>query len=87
MSVDSVSSKGCRYDFTQKGIRHTEAWFKTTKEAKEAEAKKRLELKNPSSLQEMVPQETKKTPTDMGFSALANDYLDHAKRKFAEKTY
>ena len=27
------------------------------------------------------------TPTDMASSALANEYLDHAKRKFADKTY
>ena len=50
MSVYSVKGKGWRYDFTHKGTRHTEAWFKTKKEAKEAEAKKRQELKNPPPL-------------------------------------
>ena len=44
MSVYSVKGKGWRYDFTQKGTRHTEAWFTTKKAAKEAEAKKRQEL-------------------------------------------
>ncbi|MGA1864979.1 MAG: hypothetical protein ACMUHX_07950 [bacterium] len=33
--------KGVRYDFTLKGIRHSNAWFKTKAEAKQAEAKKR----------------------------------------------
>ena len=84
MSVYSVKGKGWRYDFTHKGTRYTEAWFKTKKEAKEAEAKKREELKNPPTV---ATSEVEKTPTDMAFSALANEYLDYAKRKFAEKTY
>ena len=33
MSVYSVKGKGWRYDFTRKGARYTEAWFKTKKEA------------------------------------------------------
>jgi hypothetical protein len=79
MSTYFKKGKGWRYDFTQQGTRHTEAWFKTKKEAKEAEAKKREELKNPPA--------TVETPTDMAFLELVNYYLDHAKRKFAEKTY
>ena len=47
MSVYSVKGRGWRFDFTLKGIRYSGAWFKTKREAKEAEEKKRLELKNP----------------------------------------
>ena len=47
MSVYSVKDKGWRYGFTLKGQRYTEAWFPTKREAKEAEADKRKEVKNP----------------------------------------
>jgi integrase len=66
MSTYFKKGKGWRYDFTQQGTRHTEAWFKTKKEAKEAEAKKREELKNPPVA----------TPTDMAFLELLNRRLD-----------
>ena len=59
MSVYSVKGKGWRYDFTHKGERYTEAWYKTKTEAREAEADKRKELKNPQ------PEPT--TETDMAF--------------------
>ncbi len=73
MSVYFVKGKGkgWRYDFTLKGIRHTEAWFKTKTKAKEAEAKRREELKNPEPDQE--------APTDMVFLDLVNLRLDHVK--------
>lgn len=71
MSVYSVTSKGWRYDFTSKGVRHTEAWFKTKKEAQRAEAIKKEELKNPPPIQE--------TTTDTGFLELVNLRLDHVK--------
>jgi integrase len=71
MSVYSVKGKGWRYDFTINGIRHTEAWFKTKTEAKQAEAKKREEVKNPPPQVE--------TPTDMVFLDLVNFRLDHVK--------
>jgi site-specific recombinase XerD len=71
MSVYSVKGKGWRYDFTLQGIRYTEAWFKTKKEAKQAEARKKEEIKN--------PQPELKTPTDMDFLTLANKRLDHVK--------
>ena len=71
MSVYSVKGKGWRYDFTFKGNRHTEAWFKTKTEAKQAEAKRREELKNPEPVQE--------APTDMVFLELLNLRLDHVK--------
>jgi integrase len=69
MSVYLVKGKGWRIDFTHKGIRHTEAWFKTKKEAKEGEAKKRRELKNPPA--------AVATPTDMAFLELLNRRLDY----------
>ena len=40
MSSYFKKGKGWRYDFTLKGIRYTETWFKTKKEAQRAEAKK-----------------------------------------------
>ena len=71
MSVYSVKGKGWRYDFTRKGIRHTEAWFKTKKEAVRAEAKHREELEHPV----LIVQE----PTVTGFLELVNLRLDHVK--------
>lgn len=71
MSVYSVKGKGWRYDFTLKGIRYTEAWFKTKTEAKQAEAQKRKEIKNPKPEPE--------TPIDMDFLTLANKRLDYVK--------
>jgi integrase len=71
MSIYSVKGKGWRYDFTLKGIRYTEAWFKTKTEAKEAEAGKRKELKNPKPVLE--------TSTDTVFLDLVNLRLDHVK--------
>ncbi|MGD0827153.1 MAG: hypothetical protein ABSA09_03595 [Desulfobaccales bacterium] len=78
MSVYSVKGKGWRYDFTQNGKRHTEAWFKTKREANEAEARRREELKNPPSPQ-MAITEAEATPTDMAFLELVNRRLDHVK--------
>lgn len=79
MSVYSVKSKGWRYDFTHKGIRHTEAWFKTKKEAKQAEARKREEIKNPPSVEDVQ--------TDMDFLELINHRLDHVKAYNSECHY
>ena len=71
MSVYLVTGKGWRYDFTQKGVRHTEAWFKTKKEALRAEAQKREEVLNPPVVAEAT--------TDTGFLELVNLRLDHVK--------
>ncbi len=71
MSSYFKKGKGWRYDFTLKGVRHTEAWFKTKKQAMLAEATKREELKNPPLIQE--------TPIDTGFLDLVNLKLDHVK--------
>jgi integrase len=79
MSICFKKGKGWRFDFTLQGKRHTSRLFKTKAAARQAEAKTREELENPAPVVE--------TPTDMAFSALADEYLDHARRKFAEKTY
>jgi len=71
MSSYFKKGKGWRYDFTLRGIRYTETWFKTKKEAKLAEAKKREELNKPVSLMKM--------PTDTDFLTLVNRRLDHVK--------
>ena len=72
MSVYSKKGKGWRYDFTLQGVRYTEAWFKTKTEAKQAEAQKREELKNPKPVIE-------ETPTDTTFLDLVNSRLDNVK--------
>jgi len=79
MSVYSAKGKGWRYDFTLKGERFTEAWFKTKREAREAEAKRREDLKNlkPSAL----------TPIDMPFLELVNIRLDYVKAYNSERHY
>ena len=82
MSVYSVKGKGWRYDFTHdRDQAHRSLVQNQTPRPRQAEARKREELKNPPTV------ETAETPTDMALSALANEYLDHAQRKFAEKTY
>jgi integrase len=80
MSVYSVKGKGWRYDFTQKGTRFTEAWFKTKKEAKEAEASKRQELKNLQPVEMEIL-------TDTAFLELVNLWLDHLKAYRSERHY
>jgi integrase len=70
MSVYSVKRRGWRFDFTLKGTRYTKGWFKTKTKAKQEEAKKREELKNPPVL---------KISTDMDFLTLVNKRLDYVK--------
>ena len=82
MSAYSVKGKGWRYDFTHQGTRHTEAWFTTKKEAKEAEARKRQELKNPPPVTE-----AETTPTDMAFGEMVNRRLDYVKAYNSERHY
>jgi integrase len=81
MSVYSVKGKGWRYDFTLKGERYTETWFKTKKAAQAAEAKKREELKNPKP--EMEVEET----TDITFLELVNLRLDYVKAYQSDVNY
>ena len=65
MSVYSTK-KGWRYDFTLNRRRYTGAWFKTKREAKRKEEKRRELLLTQSSI-----------PTDTDFSELVNRRLDH----------
>lgn len=74
MSIYSVKGKGWRYDFTLKKTRYTDQWFPTKKEAKQAEAKRREEVLNPSLVQLAVA-----TPTAITFLELVNSRLDHVK--------
>lgn len=74
MSVYFVEKKGWRFDFMLKGERHTQAWFKTKREAKEAEQKKRDELNRPIS-------------TDMDFLTLLNLRLDEVKQRLSQEHY
>jgi integrase len=69
MSVYLVKGKGWRYDFTLRGERYTETWFKTKKEAVQAEAKRREELRNPVPVSE-------ETWADISFIDLVNLRLD-----------
>lgn len=80
MSVYFVKGKGYRYDFTMKGERYTEAWFKTKREAQQAEAKRREELKKPTP-------EAAQTPTDTSFLDLVNLRLDHVKAYNSDDHY
>jgi hypothetical protein len=48
MSVYLVKGRTWRYDFVLNGIRYTEGGFKTKREAKQAEATRREEIKNPA---------------------------------------
>ena len=63
MSVYFVKGKGWRYDFTLNGTRHTEAWFKTKKEARKAEADRREDILSPIPV---TPAETVTTPNRHG---------------------
>ena len=79
MSVYLVKGKGWRYDFTLKGVRHTEAWFKTKNAANKAEVERREELER--------QEPNGNTPTDMGFLDLLNRRLDYVKAYNSEKHY
>lgn len=87
MSAYFVKGKGWRYDFTHKGIRYTEAWFKTKREAKEAEEKKRQELKNQPKQADAEGQGAETTPIDMAFLDLVNHRLDYVKAYKSQKYY
>lgn len=78
MSQYFKKGKGWRYDFTLNGTRYTEAWFKTKKEAKDAEHNKKEELKKKPAVT---------TETDMGFLDLVNKRLDHVKAYKSHEYY
>ena len=83
MSIYLVKSKGWRYDFTQKGTRHTKGWFKTKKDANAAEAKRKEELLKPPP----PPTSDETIPIDMDFLELVNRRLDHVKAYNSERHY
>ena len=76
MSAYFTKGKGWRYDFTLKGDRYTKSGYKTKTEARQAEANRREELKNPIPVWEPEEQETL---TDTTFLELVNKRLDHVK--------
>lgn len=76
MGLHKVKGKGWRYDFTVNGQRFTKAWFPTKAAAIAAREEHRKQIARKI-----------KEPTGTTFSALANDYLDYAIRKFSPKTY
>jgi integrase len=67
----SRKRKRYRYEFIVKGKRYTGTWYRTKNEAKEAEYKRKEEIKNPKPIME--------TPTDMEFLELINRRLDYVK--------
>ena len=82
MSSYEKKGKGWRYDFQMNKKRYTEAYFKTKTKAKQAEAKRREELKNP---EKKIP--TEKTQTDMGLLTLCNKRLDYVKKYNSEEHF
>ena len=82
MSLYFVKKKGWRYDFTLKGSRYTEAWFKTKVAARQAESRRRQELKSPVSMVQTNP-----TQIDMDFLTLCNKRLDHVKAYNTEEHF
>jgi integrase len=86
MSVYSVKGKGWRYDFILDGKRYSSNWFGTKAEAREAEVKRREEIKNPKPEPAQGPAKTT-TPTAMGFLELINRRLDHVKAYSSQRHY
>jgi len=76
MGLHKVMKKGWRYDFQINGRRYTKAWFPTKAAAIAAREEHRKQILTAAP-----------TPTGTTFSALANEYLDHAQRRFINKTY
>jgi integrase len=67
----SKTRKRWRYDFTKQGIRYTGTWLKTKEEAREAEYKRKEEIRNPKPIVEI--------PIDIDFLELVNKRLDYVK--------
>jgi integrase len=63
-------------DFQQANRRYCKGGFRTRREAQAAEAEWKKQLKGKIL-----------SPTDMGFEALADEYLDYCERRFVSKTY
>ena len=79
MSVYSIKGKGWRYDFTLKGERYTQAWYKTKTKARQAEAEKRKEV--------LEPKKGTQIRIDMGFLQLVNERLDYIKDRHSKQHY
>ena len=86
MSVYSVKGKGWRCDFILDGARYSSSWFNTKAEARNAEARRREEIKNPTPEPEPAPVMVT-TSTAMGFLELVNRRLDHVKAYNSERHY
>lgn len=82
MSVYLIKGKGWRYDFVLKGIRYTEAGFKTKRKANQAEALRREGLTNPK-----IESENMTVLIDMDFLELINKRLDYVKAYNSERHY
>ncbi len=95
MSVYLEKGRGWKYDFVMNGERHQSGYYRTKKEAKQEEAKKRDELENPLIAQEETvkaeqpetPHAETKTQTDTAFLRLVNKRLDHVKAYNSERHY
>jgi integrase len=79
MSIYFKKGAGWRYDFILQGNRCTKAGFKTKAAARQAEAKKREELRNPPPAVE--------GPTDMAFLDFVNLRLDYVRAYKSQKYY
>ena len=82
MSVYFIKGKGWRYEFILNGLRYTKAWFKTKTEAKQAQAQRKEEIKNPKS-----EEQEEETPTDMVFLELVNKRLDYVQAFRSDEHY
>jgi integrase len=85
MSVYSSKGKGWRYDFTLRGRRYTAAGFKTKREAKRKESKRREELLAPKPV-------ATAEPTDTAFVELLERRLEfleayRSERHFTDQVY
>lgn len=76
MSIYLVKGKGYRYDFELQGTRYTKTGFKTKRQAKEAEARKREEVLRP---QPILVAEAKTPLADMAFREFVGQWLDYIK--------
>jgi integrase len=79
MGLYFTKGKGWTYDFILKRTRYTRTGFKTKTDAKEAEAKRKEEIKNPKK-ETLIP-------TDTAFLDLVNSRLDYVKAYNSENHY
>jgi integrase len=77
MSVYLDKAKGWRYDFIQSGKRYSAGGFKTKRDARLAEARRREEVEKPKD----------QAVTDMAFLELLNLRLDHVRAYNSERHY